>query len=128
MWSICLTRPRSRRSLSAQRDETQGSAAECEAGHAGTRGFSVALRRMTEDETVKIRARLSRSGKGVLLQDQATELRELYTELQDVSTAAVVVTLGDAGTVPTGFALERFLELHARGSAIIARASEILGR
>ena len=59
--------------------------------------------------------------------DQATELRELYSELRDVS-AAVAVPLGDIGTVPTGFALERFLELHARGSAIIARASEILER
>jgi hypothetical protein len=81
---------------------------------------------MTEDETVRIRARESRSGKAVLRADQATELRELYCELQEVSAAAVAVTLGDTGTVPAGFALERFLELHARGTAIIARVSEIL--
>ena len=81
---------------------------------------------MTEDETVRIRARESRSGKAVLRADQATELRELYCELQEVSAAAVAVTLGDTGTVPTGFALERFLELHARGTSIIARVSEIL--
>jgi hypothetical protein len=80
---------------------------------------------MTEDETVSIRARESRSGKAALRPDQATELRELYAELQDVS-AAVAVTLGDTGTIPTGFALERFLELHARDSAIVARVSEIL--
>jgi hypothetical protein len=80
---------------------------------------------MTEDETVKIRARWSRSGKDALRPDQATELRELYSELQEVSAAGTHV-LGSIGTVTAGFALRRFLELQARASAIIERVSEIL--
>jgi hypothetical protein len=79
---------------------------------------------MTEDETVRIRARSSRDGKAPIRPDQATELRELYCELQGISTSAADA-LGAA--VPTGRALERFLELHARASAILERGSEILG-
>jgi hypothetical protein len=81
---------------------------------------------MTEDETVRIRASESRSGKAALRSDQATELRELYSELQEVSAAGTHV-LGDTGTVAAeGLALRRFLELQARGSAILARVTEIL--
>jgi hypothetical protein len=80
---------------------------------------------MTEDQTVKIRARWSRSGKAALRPDQATELRELYCELQEVSVAGTYA-MGVTGTVPAGLALRRFLELQARASAIIERVSEIL--
>jgi hypothetical protein len=80
---------------------------------------------MTEDETVRIRARRSRLGKPAIRPDQATELRELYSELQGIS-AAAVEAMGATG-VPTGLALERFLELHARASTILERSSEILG-
>jgi hypothetical protein len=79
---------------------------------------------MTEDETVRIRARSSRAGKAPIRPDQATELRELYCELQGIS-AAVVEAMGATG-VPAGRALERFLELHGRANAIIDRGSEIL--
>jgi hypothetical protein len=80
---------------------------------------------MIEDETVKIRAGWSRSGKADLRPDQATELRELYVELQEVS-AAGAHALGDIGIVAEGLALRRFLELQARASAIIERVRDIL--
>src|SRR5580658_5260485 len=87
-----------------------------EASHATSPRFGVALPRMIEDETVRLRARELRSGKAALRPDQATELRELYCELQEVSAAGTHV-LGDIG-VPPSFALERFQELQARASAI----------
>jgi hypothetical protein len=89
--------------------------------------FGVALRRMTEDETVKIRARWSRSGRPALRSDQTTELRELYSELQEVS-AYGTEALGDIDSVTAdrALALRRFLELQARASAIIERVREIL--
>ena len=67
------------------------------------------------------------SGKAVVTADEAAELRQLYDELPDVSTGAAEA-LGGAGAVPTGMALQRFLEFNGRVVEIVARIKDILGQ
>jgi hypothetical protein len=58
---------------------------------------------------------------------EAAELRELFTELPDVS-AAAAEALNNADAAPIGFALERFNDLDAYVAAIIKRIRAILLR
>jgi hypothetical protein len=78
-----------------------------------------------EDDTVTIRAGGSWYRK-YLTAEQADELRQLYEELPDTTTAAAEA-LGGAGPVPSGMALQRFFEHNARVLEMVARIREILG-
>lgn len=78
-----------------------------------------------EDDTVTIRG----GGtwyKESLSVEQTDELRQLYDELPDTASAAAEA-LGGADPVPSGMALQRFLEHNARVLEMVARIREILG-
>ena len=75
------------------------------------------------DATVKIRA--AWSGKTAITPEQAAELRELYSDLQDATTAASEA-LGTTGAAPSGMALKRFRELDTRVVEILERIRETL--
>jgi hypothetical protein len=75
------------------------------------------------DSTARIRA--AWSGKSAITPDQAEELRELYSELQEGATAAAEA-LGTTGAVPQGMAFQRFRELDGRVAELVERIQEIL--
>jgi hypothetical protein len=78
-----------------------------------------------EEDTVTIRAGGSWY-KASLTAEQTDELRQLYDELPDTTTAAAEA-LGSAGPAPSGMSLQRFLEHNARVLEMVARVREILG-
>jgi len=78
-----------------------------------------------EEDTVTIRGGGSWYRKS-LTAEQADELRQLYDELPDTASAAAEA-LGGTGPVPSGMALQRFLEHNARVLEMVARIREILG-
>ena len=69
-------------------------------------------------------ARSHSAAKAFITPAEVAELRELYAELPEVSTAAAEA-LGVGGL--TGLALTRFRELDARVAAIARRIKAILG-
>jgi hypothetical protein len=75
------------------------------------------------DATVRIRAPWS--GKTDITAAQASQLRELYSELQEAASAAVE-TLGTTGAPPSGMVLQRFRELDARVCELVGRISSTL--
>jgi hypothetical protein len=78
-----------------------------------------------EEDTVTIRGGGSWYRKS-LTAEQADELRQLYEELPDATTAAAEA-LGNAGPVPSGMSLQRFFEHNARVLEMVVRIREILG-
>jgi hypothetical protein len=80
---------------------------------------------MNDDEAT-VRMRAAWSGGTAISREQAAQLRQLYSELQD-ATRATAESLGTTGAPPSGMALERFLELDARVFEIIERIRGTLG-
>jgi hypothetical protein len=75
------------------------------------------------DSTARIRA--AWSGMGAITPDQAAELRELYSELQE-ATIAAAEALGTSGAAPQGMAFQRFRELDRGVAKLVDRIQEIL--
>jgi|HubBroStandDraft_3_1064219.scaffolds.fasta_scaffold91799_2 hypothetical protein len=78
-----------------------------------------------EDDTITIRGGGSWYQKS-LTKEQADELRHLYEELPDTAAAAAEALEG-AERVPSGMALQRFLEHNTRVLEMAARIRAILG-
>jgi|HubBroStandDraft_1064217.scaffolds.fasta_scaffold71184_2 hypothetical protein len=75
------------------------------------------------DATVRIRARWV--GNTAITREQAAKLRELYSDLQEASTAAAE-SLGTNDVAPSGMALQRFRELDSRVAELVERIRETL--
>ena len=98
--------------------------AECEVVARGALPGGVEFRAMGDnDATVRIRARWE--GDTAITREQAAKLRELYSDLQDATTAASEA-LGTTGAAPSGMALQRFRELDARVLELVERIRETL--